>query len=445
MKNKVFKIAILGRANVGKSTLFNRVTEKHLAIISDIPGTTRDRNYATADWQGYTLTFIDTGGLDFVHQSDLKEAIARQTKIAAEEADMLLIVADAKTGMLPQDKEIAKTAKASGKPIVLTINKADNKKMRLSISDYYRLGLGEPWPISAANGSGVGDLLDEIIRIAGTRAPVQLDTPIDKPIKIAIIGQPNVGKSSLINALLGEERMIASPAPYTTRDPQIIDFYYKDDHFQLVDTAGMRRNRKVGDKLEKFSVDEALRQLRQSSVALLVTDVSQPLNGQDSRLGGLLNECLASTIIIANKWDLIKEKDEATINKFSVYYHRFFPHLSFAPIVFTSAVSKQRVRTILDVAKEVYNERFREITDNAMDKFLKQLIKKQPPAMTNNRHSKIHQIKQTSTDPLRFDVVKDLKTRLTTSYLKFIEKELRNKFGFAGCPIFFNIREPKQK
>jgi GTP-binding protein len=449
MKNKNFKIAILGRANVGKSTLFNRLTGKRGAIISDIPGTTRDRNYATTDWQGVTLTLIDTGGLDFVHQEDLKEAISKQTLTAAKEADLILVLTDAKTGILPQDKDVAKIAKSTHKPVVLAVNKADNKRLRMQTTNFFQLGLGTPWAISAANGAGTGDLLDELVEKAGKLAPKQKDVadePEKPPIKIAIIGQPNVGKSSLINALLGEERLIASPMPYTTRDAQVINFTYNQNHYQLIDTAGIRRNRKVGDKLEKYSVEQAELHLKQAQVALLVTDVSVPLNGQDSRLGALLNESRASSIIIANKWDLIEEKDEHTLNKFTTYYRNFFPHLVFSPIIFTSAINKQRVRDILDVAKTVYDERFRVITDNALDKFLKHLIKKQPPAKTAGRkHTKIYQIQQVGTNPLRFDVVKDLKVQLSAGYIKYMEKELRAKFGFQGCPMYFSLREPRKK
>jgi GTP-binding protein len=446
---KLSKIAIIGRANVGKSTLFNCLTEKNKAIISNIPGTTRDRNYAPVEWRGFAFELVDTGGLDIVHDKAFEEDVIKQATFALNEAGLILFVVDAKNGLMPQDKQVVSLLKKSRKQILLVANKVDGARIRQQLAEFYRLGLGDPIPVSALNGTGTGDLLDLIVDKFKQKKPVYdpQDTTDDAPpvkIKVAIIGKPNVGKSSIVNSILGEERVITSSTPYTTRDSQDIEFKYQDQNYLLIDTAGIRKRNKIKNKLERFSVKQSLISIKRAEVALLVTDVTTSLSRQDKILSEAILESEKSVIIIANKWDLVPDKDEVTINKYIKYYQAFFPYLTFAPIVFTSALEGQRVKKILEVAKEVYDERFREISENALDKFIKKVIKIHPPAKgKGTKKPKIHGLKQLKTDPPIFELIKDYKSDLHISYIRFIENKLREKFGFLGTPIIIKVRKLK--
>jgi len=457
------KVAIIGRANVGKSTLFNKLIEKKKAITSNIAGTTRDRSYGTVSWQDFEFQLIDTGGVDIIHPKNIEKDILKQAEIARQEADLILLLVDAQENLMPQDKIIANLLKKETKTIFLVANKADNLKLKESVTDFYQLGLGSPLPVSALNGTGTGDLLDEIVKQLKNKnnlPAARLSLPksgkhdnqqttinkqqITNNIRIAIIGKPNVGKSTLINAILGEERMITSPVPYTTRDSQDIDISLDGQNFTLIDTAGIRKHAKIKNRLEKFSVHQALLSIKRTDVTLLMTDVSQALSQQDKTLADEILNAQASLIIVANKWDKIKEKETRTINKFTDYYYGFFPFLKFAPIIFVSALEKQRVKKILNLAKEVYSERQRQITENALDKFLNKMIKKQPATKgKGTKHPRLFQLKQLDINPPQFELVKDYQSDLHESYLRFLENQLREKFGFLGTPVIIKVRRLK--
>lgn len=442
------KVAIIGRANVGKSTLFNTLSEQKRAIVSNIAGTTRDRNYAAVSWKNLDFQLIDTGGIDIVHPQDIESDILKQAQFAKTEADLILFLVNCRNGLMPQDKNIALLLKKCGKPIILTINKADSPQQKENLSDFYKLNVGKPWPISALNGTGTGDLLDEVVAKLNWKTHRQTTTdkqpPTNNIIKIAIIGKPNVGKSTLINAILGEERMITSPLPYTTRGSQDINFTYQNQKFTLIDTAGIRKHAKIKNKLEKLSVKQALQSLNQADVALLMTDAAEPLGQQDKTLSDEILQSKTSLIIIANKWDKINSKDSVTINKFTRYYYQFFPYLKFAPVMFVSALEKQRVHKILELAVTVYSERFREISHNALDKFLNKIQKKQLPARgKDTSYPKIFQLKQLGVNPPVFEIVEDCKSDLHESYIRFIENQLREKFGFLGTPVIIKVRRLK--
>ncbi len=432
------KVALIGRANTGKSTLFNTLIEKRKAITSNTAGTTRDRNYEEMSWNKKTFDLIDTGGIDIVHPKDIEKDILKQAAIAQKEADLILFLVDAKDGLMPQDKEVSKMLKKTGKKVILVVNKAETKRLKEDIADYYKLNLGDPIAISALTGTGTGDLLDIITEnISDKKKKREKQT-----ISIAILGKPNTGKSTLINSILGEDRVITSTEPYTTRDSQNIDLKYKDKNFTLIDTAGVRKKAKISNKLERFSVNESIKSLARADITVLMTDVSKSLGRQDKILANEILKSRTSLIIAANKWDKIPDKDDLTINKYVKYYYAYFPFLTFAPIVFISALEKQRVRKILDLALELYEERHRQITDNALSKFLKVITKRHLPSRDKGTaQPKIFNLRQVDINPPYFELVKDRKSSLKESYVRYIEKQLRFKFSFLGTPVIISIRK----
>ncbi len=437
-----YKVAICGRINVGKSTLFNRLISAPKAIVSPVAGTTRDRNYADCEWDGTSFQLIDTGGFVAKPNNLIDQKINQQAASAAKEADLLLLVVDARTGLLSEDKQIAKMLSAYKKPIVLVVNKADNMRWRQQIADFYKLNLGEPQPVSAINGSGSGDLLDTVIKsLKLIKKRVKTKAPEQKAIKVAIVGQPNVGKSSLINGLLGQERLIVSPIPHTTRDAQDISLVYHGQNIVLVDTAGLRRRaKKTADPFERQSVAQSVLSLKKSDITILVTDVSKPLTWQDKSLLQETVDAGKGVIILANKWDLISDKKTDTIKQYDDYYKNSFPFVTWAPLLYTSALDKTRLAKILPLIISIWQEKNRTIDDNALDKLLNKLVKKHKPSRgKGTKQPYIYSLKQTGTNPPRFEIKTDFKSELHYSYLRFIENNLRYKFGFSGVPIKIHI------
>lgn len=431
------KVAIVGRVNVGKSTLFNRLIEKPKAITSQIAGTTRDRNYDIASWQGLDFYLIDTGGLEVSPQSSINKQINAQIQLAMDEADLIILVVDAKSGIMPDDKNFAQLLKNLGKPVVLAVNKSDNLRLRQNLSEFYKLNLGKPQPVSATNGSGTGDLLDEVVDNLKNIKIKKAKPEKTKAIKVAIVGKPNVGKSSLINALLGQNRLITDAEPHTTRDAQDIEIIFNKQPIIFVDTAGWRRSlhKKPMNAFELLSVKQSVNAIRKADITILVTDASQKLSWQDKHLASEALESRSGLIILANKWDLIKNKTDKTAQEFTYYYQKFFPFLSWAPLLFTSSITKARLQTLLETAVLVYNEKNKTITDNALDKFLKKIIKRNKP------NSFIHSLKQVKTNPPHFIVTLGIKAYLPDAYLRFIENNLRYKFSFLGTPLKIEIKK----
>lgn len=426
-------VALIGRANVGKSTLFNRLTESKEALVSNIAGTTRDRQMKPVDWRNRQFMITDAGGLDPVHDEEFAEGIVDQALKAIDQSDLILFVVDARDGLMPQDKVVAEVIRKSRKPCLIVVNKVDHPGLALQAAEFASFGLGDVCLVSAKNGSGTGDLLDEVIkRLPKTSVNKSKDLP---EIKIAIIGKPNTGKSSLVNALLGEERMVTSAKAFTTRGSQDIQITFGGSSFIITDTAGVRKKTKIFDTLEKMSSRQSLDRLKRADVVWLVTDSSESLSNQEADLSRLIMEAGVSLIIVANKWDLIADKTDKTLAKFTDYYYRFFPYLSFAPIVFVSALTKQRVRDLLALSAKIQVERFRTITDNALDKFLKVVLSRQKPLKgRGTRYPYIYSFKQLGSNPPHFQLVTNY-ADINSSYLKFLEKQLRLKFGFAGTPI----------
>jgi len=454
-----YKVAIIGRANVGKSTLFNRLGETHKALVSAEPHTTRDRKYLELSWQGLNFEIIDTGGVELTNKDLIAKEIKEQVDFAIKEADLLLFLVDSQVGIIADDRRLFKLIQNSHKPFLLVANKADNQKLRQEADVFQKLANNKILKISALNGSGTGDLLDEIIKIlknpaltkAGIKKIDQTVPTLIKPLKIAIVGKPNVGKSSLINAILGEKRIIVSEVAFTTREAIDIPFQYKDEAFLFIDTAGLRRKRKVANGLEKAGASQSRESIRQADIVLLMTDVSDPLSAQDKMISAEIQEGSASIVILANKWDLIKKTDEKTIIKYRHYYQTLFPFLAWAPIIFVSALNKKGMKQILELILKIKVERQKEISENALSKFLKSTIKKFKPrgksnrgvnlGMVKMRRPFIHHLQQIKTNPPVFSLKIDGKVGLDYAYLKYLEKSLREKFGFIATPIKIQIEK----
>lgn len=436
----LYKVAIVGRTNVGKSTIFNRLISKQKAIISSEAGTTRDRNYSVCSWNGLDFILIDTAGLHEKAENDIDRQIQKQAFLALKEADLFLFVVDTKNGLLPEDKMVAQIIKKYPQPVVLVANKADTLRLRDQTSEFYRLGFSDPQAISAKSGSGCGDLLDEVVKSLSKikkKSKSKIAPAPEKTIKITIFGQPNVGKSSIINTLLGEERLIVSNVPHTTRDNQDISLTFHGQHLTFVDTAGLRKkNKRFSNLFEKLSTEQSIENIKKADITVLVTDVSKPLNRQDKNLLQLAVEAGKGIIILANKWDLIEQKDTNTINKYNEYYRRFFPFVSWAPVLFTSANSRAQLSKLLPLVLELWDNMNRQIDDNALSRLLKNSIKQHKPSRgKGTKHPYIYHLKQIGTKPPTFSIKVDFKSDLHFSYFRFLENQLRFKFNFKGVPI----------
>ncbi len=441
---KLPKVAIIGRVNVGKSTLFNRLTENKDALVSKIAGTTRDRKYGEVIWRGQKFEIIDTGGLEGLEKvstglngkNKLIKAIQQQIEQALKEATVVIFLVDAKEGPLPPDKQLALNLRKINKPVLLVVNKVDQQKFLPKINEFYELGCGEPLPISAANGSGLGDLLDQLFKILPDLPAADTTDKEKEFLRLALIGKPNVGKSSLINAILGEERVIVNELPHTTREPQDTLIEYKNNHLLLIDTAGIRKKSKINSGLESKGVAKSIKAIQRAEVAVLIIEAQKPLGTQEKHLTQIIGEAGCGVIIAANKWDLIEDKKSGMEKEFIAYFQRHFPYLVFAPIVFISAKTGQRVKKILDIALEIKEAREKIISDKELENFLKQIVKIHRPARGKGvKHPYIYGLRQSGTKPPTFVLTVNKKDSLHFSYLRFLENRLREEFNFVGTPI----------
>lgn len=441
MKTTLPQIALVGRANVGKSTLFNRLVEKNKAIVSPISGTTRDRNIDKVSWQGKSFILIDTGGLDIEKNKagKIEKNIVKQAYKAIEDADIILFMIDIKEGIMPMDKELAREIIKNGKKdkVVLVGNKADSLKYHQMAGDLYALNLGDPHMISAANGSGCGDLLDELMAMLPKRKIKLKPENKKNQVKVAIVGKPNVGKSSILNSILGEERVIVTDIAHTTRESHDIEFSYKENDFVLIDTAGIVRKSKVGHKtLERKSIEKSISTIDQADVVVFVTESQKKIDSIDKKVTQEILESGKSLIIVANKWDLIPDKDTNTINQYVEYYYNQFPYLWWAPIIFVSAKDEVRTRKILDMIIDIQKSKQIQISNSQLDKFLKYQISRHRPSRGRGlKNPYIYKIEQIGINPPRFLVYVNDPVILHFSYLRFLQNNIRTKFNILGTPI----------
>lgn len=435
-------VAIVGRPNVGKSTFVNRLIGARNSIVDDLPGVTRDRIYFDVEWQNKAFTVIDTGGIIPGDEDDIMVSIFDQAKLACEEADKIIFLVDGKDGVNPVDYDIANILRQSGKPIFLAVNKCDNPESLMMTSDFYALAVGDPVGISALHGSGgVGDLLELVTE----DFEVLEEDEEDNRIKIAIVGRPNAGKSSIVNAILNTGRVIVSDVSGTTRDS--IDSYvtYKDKEFIIVDTAGIRKKSKVDYGVEKFAVDRAIRSIRECDVALLVIDAKEGISDQDKKISSIVTEAGKGLIVAINKWDLIEDKKANTLNKFEKELAVDIPFLSFAPKIFISAVTKQRLGQIFDESLKVYEQCTKRISTGLLNKVINEAYALNPPTSFKGKRLKIYYITQAKIQPPTFVLFVNNEELLKDSYKRYLENKLREAFGFFGTPIRISVRERGNK
>ncbi len=434
-------VAIVGRPNVGKSTLFNRITGETIAIVEDTPGITRDRLYQEAEWSGREFILVDTGGLDFTEQGEIMTNIRRQAEIALQEADVIVFTVDARTGITSTDQDVAALLRKNSKNIVLAANKVENFDGRQDYFQFYKLGLGEPIPVSAAEGLNTGELLDRIVDLLPTGEKEE------NPdfMRIAVIGRPNVGKSSLVNALIGQERVIVSNIPGTTRDA-IDTFVEKDGQvYNLIDTAGMRRKSKIElNTTERYSIIRSLRAIDRCQVALLLLEATEGVTEQDKKIAGYAHERGKALVIVVNKWDLI-QKDDRTSVRFTEDLREELPFLSYAPILFISALTRQRVGKVLDYADSVFKSYQLKVSTPGLNNLIKEAVLRNPPPSYKSRKLKIYYVTQTAAAPPRFIFQVNDNKLIHFSYRRYLENQIRQAYGFEGTPIWFSFRNKNKE
>lgn len=433
-------VAIVGQPNVGKSTLFNRLTKTRTAIVTDEPGTTRDRQYGKAEWNGVNFSVVDTGGWIVRSDDIFEDEINKQVEIAIEEADLILFMVDTQVGLLETDEGVARLLRRSNKPVILLANKADNFTMEAYAAEFYSLGLGDPMPISAINGSGTGDFLDKVVELLP--ADDTSDEEESEIPRIAVVGRPNAGKSSLINAFLGEDRHIVTDIAGTTRD-SIYTKYNKFGHeFSLVDTAGIRKRGKVNEDLEYYSVIRSIRAIENSDVCVLMLDATKGIEGQDLNIFSVIQKNKKGLIVCVNKWDLIEDRSQKAQDSYiTAIRSRLAPFTDF-PIIFISALNKQRILKVLDIAKEVYEKRKTRISTNQINALLLPIIEKTPPPSWKGKYIKIKYITMLPkvTVP-SFVFFCNLPQWVKEEYKRFLENQIRANWDFSGTPINLFFRE----
>lgn len=423
-------VAVVGRPNVGKSTIFNRIAGDRISIVEDTPGVTRDRIYARAEWLTREFRLIDTGGIDMADEPFMTQ-IVQQAEIAIDEADVIIFMVSAQEGLTEADERVAKILYRSKKPVVLAVNKVDNIEMRSEIYEFYALGFGDPFPISGAHGTGLGDLLDEVV----SHFPTTDQEEEDDSIRFSFIGRPNVGKSSLVNAILGEERVIVSDISGTTRDAIDTRFTSAEgDEFVMVDTAGIRKRGKVYENTEKYSVMRAMRAIDDSNVVLMVLNAEEGIREQDKHVAGYAHEAGRAIIIVVNKWDTL-EKDNHTMADFEKQIRDEFQYLSYAPIIFVSAKTKQRLNKLPELIKQVNENHQKRVQSATLNEVIMDALALNPTPTVNGKRLRVYYATQVAIQPPTFVVFVNDPELMHFSYARFLENQIRKSFDFTGTPI----------
>lgn len=451
-------IALVGRPNVGKSTLFNRLTGERLAIVDEIPGTTRDRLLAEADWSGYFFYVMDTGGIDpakgkgqtplSIGSNEFINQIREQAELAIQESDLILFVVDGQTGVTPADHEIADILRKLQKkvdgqflpPIILVVNKAESAKVRQVAAEFYELGMGDPFTVSALHGTGTGDLLDEVVRHIEA---IGEDMEEDTSAKIAIVGKPNVGKSSLLNKIVGQERSIVSDIPGTTRDAVDTTLVYDGIPVTLIDTAGIRRRGKVSPGVEKYSVIRSMKAIERADVAILVIDATTSITSQDAHIAGYIKDAWKSAVVVVNKWDLI-EKDSYTINDYTTHIRHELNFMDYVPMIFISALTGKRVDQVLPLALRVQEERLVRLTTSQINKIIQRAQDMHPAPSKTGKALRIYYGTQVRSDPPTFMLYVNDPALAHFTYLRYLENQFRKDYPFIGTPIRIVLKKRRK-
>jgi len=429
-------VAIIGRQNVGKSTLLNRVAGERIAIVEDLPGTTRDRILVSVLWQGTEFTMVDTGGLEAKPQSTVAQGVREQVEVAIAEADVIIFMVDVRDGVIPLDLEIADMLRQASKPLLLVANKADNAKLENEAVEFYELGLGEPLPISAHHGRGTAELLDRIITWLPVPSLVEAEPEV---LKVAIVGRPNVGKSMLLNALLDEERAIVDDTPGTTRDAIDTLFDFQGQSVLLIDTSGIRRRGRLGVGVERYSVIRALRAIDRADIALLVIDATEPFTAQDMHIAGYIQQAVKGVVLVVNKWDLVADKNITEWNRYIRSQLKFMPY---APVLYTSAKFGQGVDRIMPQVCQVYQERLKRLPTAVVNGVVQQVVAAHNLPRSGGKRLKILYATQAEVNPPTFVFFVNDAKLIHFSYKRYLENKLRQSFGFVGTPLrlVFKIR-----
>ena len=449
-------VAIVGRPNVGKSTLFNRLIGERLAIVEDIPGTTRDRVYGTAEWNGRRFTVVDTGGLELEPGTDIEARVQDQARVAMQEADVILFVVDAAAGLAPLDHDVADRLRRASRPTILVINKADNPRLEQEGAEFYALGFEPTITISAQHGRNTGDLADMIVWDLPPAGPAEASVPSDVelsegeleelaeteigPPRVAIVGRPNTGKSTFVNRVLGEERMIVSEVPGTTRDPVDTTVEVDGEPMILVDTAGIRRRGSVGKGIERYSVLRSMKAIDRADVAVVMTDATEGYTAQDAHVVGHVLGAFKGIVLVINKWDAL-EKDGHTADAWLKTLRREAPYLAWADIVFASALTGQRVERILHEARRVAEERYRRVPTADLNRVVTDAVRAHPPSHVRNRLPKVYYATQVAVAPPTFVIFVNDPALIHFSYRRYLENRIRDEYGFLGTPIRLILRQ----
>ena len=431
-------VAVVGRPNVGKSTLFNTIAGKQISIVQDTPGVTRDRIYAEGNWLNYYFTMVDTGGIEPISDDVLLKQMRSQADLAIETADVIIFVTDVKSGVVDADYEVAEMLRRSKKPIVLCVNKVDSiKKYGNDIYEFYQLGLGEPFPVSAANHLGLGDLLDEVVKHFPKEG---LEEEEDGTLKIALIGKPNVGKSSLTNKLLGENRVIVSDIAGTTRDAIDTEVTYNGTPYIFIDTAGLRRKGKVTEDIERYSVIRTVAAVDRADICIVLIDAVEGITDGDTRIAGIAHESGKGVIIAVNKWDLV-EKNDKTMQEFTKQLKEKFAYMDYAEYLFISAETGQRIHKIYELVNMIHDNQVMRIKTGVLNEILARATAMKQPPSDKGKRLKLFYITQASVAPPTFVIFVNDRELMHFSYTRYIENQIRENFGFRGTPIRFIIRE----